>query len=108
MKPMLAAAAAVLALAAVPALAAPSVSWSRVDKAETTVRAHQLLVAQRVLARDGDYKGKIDDKAGPRTVAAIETFQKQNGLKTTGWLDQQTWNRIKAASLAGRAHPVSG
>ena len=53
-----------------------------------------LLKAQRKLKQEGDYKGPIDGKGGPKTIEAIQHFQKKNGLKESGWLDEATWNKL--------------
>ncbi|HUZ71764.1 MAG TPA: peptidoglycan-binding domain-containing protein [Stellaceae bacterium] len=58
------------------------------------IKAAHVQWAQWKLKKLGDYKGKIDGKGGPLTIAAIMKYQKQNGLKPTGWLDQATWDRI--------------
>ncbi|HZT51478.1 MAG TPA: peptidoglycan-binding domain-containing protein [Stellaceae bacterium] len=61
---------------------------------EAKVRADELRSAQRTLKQQGLYKGKVDGRSGPQTIAAIEAFQRKNGLKQTGWLDQPTWNAL--------------
>jgi peptidoglycan hydrolase-like protein with peptidoglycan-binding domain len=53
-----------------------------------------LLKAQRKLKLDGDYKGPIDGKGGPKTIEAIQQFQKKNMLNQSGWLDEATWNKL--------------
>jgi peptidoglycan hydrolase-like protein with peptidoglycan-binding domain len=50
----------------------------------------QVTDAQRALRQQGLYKGPVDGKIGPETRTAISQFQKQNGLKQTAQLDEQT------------------
>ena len=43
------------------------------------------------------YKGKIDGKAGPQTICAIEGFQRDNKISVTGKIDTHgtTFNRLR-------------
>ncbi|MBV9016033.1 MAG: peptidoglycan-binding protein [Alphaproteobacteria bacterium] len=50
----------------------------------------QIKQLQQQLKAAGLYKGKVDGKMGRETKQAISQFQQQNGLQTTGKLDQQT------------------
>ena len=45
----------------------------------------------------GYYQGEIDGIFGPQTVAAIESFQEDNGLPVTGLVDPPTQAAIQAA-----------
>ena len=45
---------------------------------------------QRALQKAGYYKGKIDGKIGPVSTKAIKEFEKDNGLKVDGLLDEET------------------
>ena len=45
---------------------------------------------QRVLAAKGYDPGPVDGLFGPRTAAALMSYQRDNGLPTTGVLDDQT------------------
>jgi hypothetical protein len=60
---------------------------------------------QTALKNAGMYTGKIDGKIGPRTKAAIELFQKQNGLTADGKVGQKTWDKLKA-HLNNTAEPT--
>jgi peptidoglycan hydrolase-like protein with peptidoglycan-binding domain len=94
------------ALAASPAKAAEGYSSTPstgLVKAAKSVREHDLRAAQEQLKKDGDYKGPVDGKNGPKTIAAIEKFQAENGLKKTGWLDQKTWSLLDQQHLAASA-----
>jgi len=62
--------------------------------AMAVVQSRNLKAAQRTLKAEGLYKGKIDGKSGPLTIAAIQSFQKRHGLQQTGWLDEDTWRAL--------------
>jgi hypothetical protein len=47
-------------------------------------------VVQEALIKSGHLKGKADGSFGPGTKAAVEAFQKDKGLPTTGVPDQRT------------------
>jgi N-acetylmuramoyl-L-alanine amidase len=51
-------------------------------------------VAQIELARLGFFPGKADGIMGPRTEAALMSFQKENGLPITGTIDRVTFARL--------------
>jgi len=46
---------------------------------------------QTALKNAGSYTGNIDGKIGSKTKAAIEGFQKTNGLKADGKVGSKTW-----------------
>lgn len=54
----------------------------------------QLRAAQEALKKHGMYEGEVDGIMGPKTRAAIQEFQKNEGLEATGRLDQQTLSRL--------------
>jgi peptidoglycan hydrolase-like protein with peptidoglycan-binding domain len=76
---------------------------ARDARAEANARERELREAQQTLKAEGFYRGPIDGKSGPRTLAAIEAFQKRYGLKQTGWLDQPTWSALDLYGT-GSAH----
>ena len=41
-----------------------------------------------------DYKLTVDGQMGPRTVATLKKFQKQNGLEPTGKVDYPTMDKL--------------
>jgi localization factor PodJL len=45
--------------------------------------------AQRLLKQMGYYQGVLDGVAGPRTLAAIRSFQRRAGLKPTGEVSEE-------------------
>jgi peptidoglycan hydrolase-like protein with peptidoglycan-binding domain len=50
---------------------------------------------QTALKNAGLYVGNIDGKIGPGTRKAIETFQKNNGLKVDGKVGPKTWAALE-------------
>jgi peptidoglycan hydrolase-like protein with peptidoglycan-binding domain len=46
---------------------------------------------QTALKNAGYYTGAIDGKIGPKTLKAIEEFQKANGLNVDGKIGPKTW-----------------
>lgn len=51
---------------------------------------------QTALKNAGFYAGSIDGKIGPKTKAAIEEFQKANGLTADGKVGPKTWQVLGA------------
>ena len=45
---------------------------------------------QSQLARRGYYKGAMDGKFGPETKSALQRFQRKQGIKETGLIDEPT------------------
>lgn len=70
------------------------------SQAGMTTNADEVKQAQQKLKDDGDYKGAVDGKAGPQTMAAIKEFQQKNGLSQTGKLDQQTADKLGLGSMS--------
>ena len=54
--------------------------------------------AQAKLSALGLYHGQVDGVFGPRTAQALLTFQKQNGLKQTGSVDDETSAMLQKAA----------
>ncbi len=50
---------------------------------------------QTALKNAGLYNGNIDGKLGPASHRAIETFQKNNGLKVDGKVGPKTWTALE-------------
>ena len=64
--------------------------------------------AQQALKQQGLYRGSVDGKVGPETRTAISQFQKQNGLRQTAQLDQQTMDRLEGSGGMNSGSPGSG
>src|SRR5579883_97883 len=70
------------------------------SQARMTMNADEVKQAQQKRKDDGDYKGAIDGKAGPQTMAALKEFQQKNGLSQTGKLDEQTADKLGLSSMS--------
>ncbi len=55
--------------------------------------------AQTHLAHLGYYKGKIDGASGPKTTAALKSFQRDHHIQVTGMLTTQTYNALVEADM---------
>jgi peptidoglycan hydrolase-like protein with peptidoglycan-binding domain len=65
--------------------------------------------AQQALADLGLYTGRIDGLYGPRTIAAVQEFQRQQGMQSDGTLDADTMANLRqSAQAGGGASPPSG
>lgn len=49
---------------------------------------------QEALKTKGEDPGTVDGRMGRKTHVAIEAFQKSNGLKVTGSVDQETADKL--------------
>lgn len=56
--------------------------------------------AQQALKDKGHDPGPIDGKMGPKTQAALKDFQKAQGLKETGRLDNETMAKLEVKTGA--------
>ncbi len=56
---------------------------------------------QTVLIDYGYNPGIADGKFGPKTREALATFQEDQGLKVSNFLDKETWQRIQDFKKAG-------
>ena len=63
--------------------------------------------AQEALKKNGHDPGLIDGIIGPHTSAALSAYQKEQGLSTTGRLDEETEAKLKTRSTSD-GQPRSG
>lgn len=54
--------------------------------------------AQQALREQGLYRGRDDGRVGASTARAIAQFQRRNGLRATGTLDQETLSSLNGTS----------
>ena len=53
-----------------------------------------MVIAQRALSRLGYYQGPRDGSASPALNAAVAAYQREQGLPTTGALDDATVSKL--------------
>ena len=58
------------------------------------MKNQEVMAAQQALKDKGHDPGKIDGKIGPRTSAMLSDYQKAEGLKVTGRLDNDTRGKL--------------
>ena len=85
-----------------PALDAQAVNAAQLPASSGKGRARDpsaaaLIKAEILLDRAGFSPGQIDGKSGSNDQKAIAAFQEANGIKPSGRLDADTWNRLTAA-----------
>ena len=80
---------ALLALLLLPAILTTNVSAAE-PKSSSPPSPRTIRQAQEALKNKGRDPGPIDGVLGPRTVAALDAYQKAEGLATTGRLDAKT------------------
>jgi peptidoglycan hydrolase-like protein with peptidoglycan-binding domain len=87
---------------------------SAADTTETTTAAEAsdetkfVKDVQGQLQQVGCYEGAIDGEDGPETKAAIDAFQKAEGLAVDDEVGPETENALKAAVASGRHDVCSG
>jgi lipoprotein-anchoring transpeptidase ErfK/SrfK len=88
---------------AAPALDAQAVNGAQLSAPSGKGRASAasaatIIKAEILLDRAGFSPGQIDGKSGSNDQKAIAAFQDANGIKPSGRLDPQTWERLTATS----------
>ena len=63
--------------------------------------------AQQKLKAEGLYHGRIDGLAGRETKQALTAYQKQNGLRQTATLDEETRNSLMGQRTSGSGASTS-
>jgi peptidoglycan hydrolase-like protein with peptidoglycan-binding domain len=58
------------------------------------MKSQDVMAAQQALKDKGHDPGKIDGRMGPRTRAMLSDYQKAEGLKITGQLDNDTRGKL--------------
>jgi lipoprotein-anchoring transpeptidase ErfK/SrfK len=86
-----------------PALDAQAIDAAQLPAASGKGRARApsaaaLIKAEILLDRAGFSPGQIDGKTGENFQKAVAAFQDANGIKASGNLDPQTWERLTATS----------
>src|SRR3954447_18212361 len=83
-----------------PAKAEQKVTLDAIAASYTAIPLTERIAIQNDLVWTGDYNGLINGDFGDRAIAAVKAFQKRNGGKETGVLNQP-----ERASLAAAAKP---
>ena len=87
----------VLSMMMVSASASEGVFAPLYQGAKDTRTDTRVAAMQKKLIEFGFLNSKADGKFGPKTLAALETFQLANGLPVTGVYDEDDDNRLYAA-----------
>ena len=69
----------------------------------TTTGSKDNREVQEALKAKGNDPGPIDGRMGPKTRAALKSFQEANGLKATGQLDNQTAEKLGIGKMGASA-----
>jgi lipoprotein-anchoring transpeptidase ErfK/SrfK len=89
--------------AAAPALDPQAIDAAQLPAASGKKRASApstaAIIKEEILLDRADFSpGEIDGQSGMNDKKALVAFQQANGLKPTGQLDAETWNRLTATS----------
>src|SRR5260370_35903301 len=67
-----------------------------------TSRHEEIVEVQQKLQQDNLYNGKIDGRLNRQTRQALQSFQKQNGLRVTATLDRETRDSLLGTGSMGQ------
>ena len=68
------------------------------DSAKMSDQSSRVRRAQEARKSEGHDPGPIDGAMGPKTQEALRQYQKQENLKQTGHLDQDTMSKLGVSS----------
>ena len=75
-----------------------NVAWATNDEAPNTEQVDQIKQAQTLLGQLGYDAGGADGSVGPKTRAAIISFERANGLPETGRINAELVDRLSLAA----------
>ena len=79
------------------------------EKAVKSAMSHEsrdeVKKVQEALKSKGEDPGTVDGVMGKKTKQALRNFQKTNGLKVTGAMDQETADKLGVESASASAKP---
>lgn len=67
----------------------------------------EVQILHQQLRQLGLYSGPVDTEYRAATQEAVKAFQASEGLTVTGWLDQQTWERMITPQLLGNTESAA-
>jgi peptidoglycan hydrolase-like protein with peptidoglycan-binding domain len=68
----------------------------------------QVKAVQQALKDKGHDPGTVDGVMGPKTRGALKDFQKKEGIKDTGRLDQETMTKLGVEAKTSSTSPAPG
>jgi len=86
----------------------PKVTVTTQDGARTSMSRAQIAEMQRALTARNLYQGAADGVWGPKTESAVRNFQTQNGLESTGVLNEATARALGLETSSVERQTVSG
>jgi len=77
------------------------------DGMDKSGHSAKVRTAQQALADKGYNPGPVDGLMGPKTRAAVQEFQRKEGLEASGQLDMKTMSRLGAAKTSSGSPSAS-
>jgi peptidoglycan hydrolase-like protein with peptidoglycan-binding domain len=68
----------------------------------------QVKAVQQALKDKGHDPGDVDGVMGPKTRGALKDFQKKEGMKDTGRIDQETMTKLGVEAKTSATSPAPG